>query len=153
MARTPEGLFLPDPEDYEALATTPPSPASAVEPTGDGAIALAAGFASPYFVTDSEAWQADLYDVDLAIFDRPIAHDDVLAPLARAALAGRTVAIVAPELAPSAIATIAVNRLRGVLGAVAIAAPADACAAFAAALPARTARRLVAGRATTLCWR
>lgn len=82
------------------------------------------GYISPYFVTDSERMEAVLDEPYLLITDKKIALVQDLVPvLEQVARSGRPLVIVAEDIEKEALATLVVNRLRGVLNVAAVKAP------------------------------
>jgi chaperonin GroEL len=82
------------------------------------------GYLSPYFVTDPEKMQAVLVEPLILLHDKRIGNMSALVPLLEAvARAGRPLLIVAEEIEGDALATLAVNKLRGMLACAAVKAP------------------------------
>lgn len=82
------------------------------------------GFISPYFVTDAEKMEAVLEDALVLLCDHKIgALQDLIPVLEQVAKSGRPLLIVAEDVEGEALATLIVNRLRGVLKACAVKAP------------------------------
>jgi chaperonin GroEL len=82
------------------------------------------GYISPYFVTDTERMEASFEDPLLLITDKKIALVQELVPvLEQVARSGRPLIIIAEDIEKEALATLVVNRLRGVLNVAAIKAP------------------------------
>ncbi|MFZ4665412.1 MAG: chaperonin GroEL, partial [Prochlorotrichaceae cyanobacterium] len=82
------------------------------------------GYISPYFVTDQERMVAELEDVLILITDKKISSIQDLVPvLEKIARAGKPLLIIAEDLDGEALATLVVNKMRGVLNAVAVKAP------------------------------
>jgi len=82
------------------------------------------GYISPYFVTDTERMVAEYEGALILLCDKKISAIQELVPvLERVARAGRPLLIVAEDLEGEALATLVVNRLRGVLNVVAVKAP------------------------------
>ncbi|MER3435109.1 MAG: chaperonin GroEL [Leptolyngbya sp. ERB_1_1] len=82
------------------------------------------GYLSPYFVTDTERLIVEYENVAILLCDKKISSIQELVPvLERVARAGQPLLIIAEDLEGEALATLVVNRLRGVLNAVAIKAP------------------------------
>jgi chaperonin GroEL len=82
------------------------------------------GYISPYFVTDAEKMEAVLQDAYLLIYDKKIANmKDLLPILEKIAQMGAPFVILAEDLDGEALATLVVNKLRGVLNVCAIKAP------------------------------
>ncbi len=82
------------------------------------------GYISPYFATDMERMEAVLEEPYLLITDKKIALVQDLVPvLEQVARSGRPLLIVAEDIEKEALATLVVNRLRGVLNVAAVKAP------------------------------
>ncbi|MDJ0723909.1 MAG: chaperonin GroEL [Prochloraceae cyanobacterium] len=82
------------------------------------------GYISPYFVTDSERMEAVLDEPFILLTDKKIALVQDLVPiLEQVARQGRPLVIIAEDIEKEALATLVVNRLRGVLTVAAIKAP------------------------------
>jgi len=82
------------------------------------------GYLSPYFVTNTEAMEAELEDPYILIHDKKIsAMKDLLPVLEKVAQAGRSMLIIAEDLEGEALATLVVNKIRGTLRIAAVKAP------------------------------
>jgi len=82
------------------------------------------GYLSPYFVTDPEKMTATYEDALILISEKKISSmQDILPLLEQAARDGRPLVIVAEDVDGEALATLVVNKLRGLLKVVAIKAP------------------------------
>ncbi|MCC6707407.1 MAG: chaperonin GroEL [Gammaproteobacteria bacterium] len=82
------------------------------------------GYISPYFVTDTEKMEAAMEDPLLLISDRKITHlKDLLPLLEEIAKSGRALVVIAEDIDGEALATLVVNRIRGVFSCVAVKAP------------------------------
>jgi chaperonin GroEL len=82
------------------------------------------GYISPYFVTDAERMEASFEEPVLLITDKKIALVQELVPvLEQVARSGRPLIIIAEDIEKEALATLVVNRLRGVLNVAAIKSP------------------------------
>jgi chaperonin GroEL len=82
------------------------------------------GYLSPYFVTDPERMEAVLEDSMVLIHDKKISSiKDILPILEKVAQTGRPLTILAEDLEGEALATLVVNKLRGVLSVAAVKAP------------------------------
>jgi chaperonin GroEL len=82
------------------------------------------GFLSPYFVTDAEKMEAVLEDAFILLHEGKISHvKDFLPLLESVAKAGSPLLVVAEDVDGQALATLVVNRLRGVFANVAVKAP------------------------------
>jgi len=82
------------------------------------------GYISPYFVTDSERMEASIEEPFVLITDKKITLVQDLVPvLEQVARAGRPLVIIAEDIEKEALATLVVNKLRGVLNVCAIKAP------------------------------
>ena len=82
------------------------------------------GYISPYFVTDAERMEAVFEEPYLLITDKKIALVQDLVPvLEQVARSGKPLIIIAEDIEKEALATLVVNRLRGVLNVAAVKAP------------------------------
>jgi chaperonin GroEL len=82
------------------------------------------GYISPYFVTDTERMEAVLDEPFILITDKKITLVQDLVPiLEQVARQGRPLIVIAEDIEKEALATLVVNRLRGVLNVAAIKAP------------------------------
>ncbi|MBT9314984.1 chaperonin GroEL [Leptothoe spongobia] len=82
------------------------------------------GYISPYFATDTERMEAVLDDPYLLLTDKKIALVQDLVPvLEQVARSGKPLLIIAEDIEKEALATLVVNRLRGVLNVAAVKAP------------------------------
>jgi len=82
------------------------------------------GYVSPHFVTDPGRMEAVLEDAYVLIHEKKISSAKDLVPLlGKIAEGGKSLLIVAEDIEGEALATLVVNRLRGVLKVVAVKAP------------------------------
>jgi chaperonin GroEL len=82
------------------------------------------GYISPYFATDMERMEAVLEEPFILLTDKKITLVQDLVPvLEQVARSGRPLVIIAEDIEKEALATLVVNRLRGVLNVAAIKAP------------------------------
>lgn len=82
------------------------------------------GYISPYFATDSETMVADIEEPYILIYEKKIsAVSDILPVLEQVAKTGRALVIIAEDLDGEALATLVVNKIRGVLKVAAVKAP------------------------------
>jgi chaperonin GroEL len=82
------------------------------------------GYISPYFVTDTERMEAVLDEPYILITDKKIALVQDLVPvLEQVARSGKPLVIISEDIEKEALATLVVNRLRGVLNVAAVKAP------------------------------
>jgi chaperonin GroEL len=82
------------------------------------------GYLSPYFITDSEKGRAVVEDALALIYEKKIATmNDLLPVLEQIAKSGKALLVVADEVEGDALATLVVNKIRGVLPCVAVKAP------------------------------
>jgi chaperonin GroEL len=82
------------------------------------------GYISPYFATDTERMEAILDEPYILITDKKITLVQDLVPiLEQVARSGRPLVIIAEDIEKEALATLVVNRLRGVLNVAAVKAP------------------------------
>ncbi len=82
------------------------------------------GYASPYFVTIPEKMEAEIEDPYILITDKKIsAIGDLLPFLEKFIKVSKNLVIIADDIEGEALATLAVNRLKGVLNVLAVKAP------------------------------
>jgi chaperonin GroEL len=82
------------------------------------------GYLSPYFVTDQERMEAVLEDALILIYDKKISNmKDLLPVLEQTVNTKRPLLIIAEDLDGEALATLVVNKIRGVLRVCAVKAP------------------------------
>jgi len=82
------------------------------------------GYISPYFATDAERMEAVFDDPYILLTDKKIALVQDLVPvLEQVARQGKPLVIIAEDIEKEALATLVVNRLRGVLNVAAVKAP------------------------------
>jgi chaperonin GroEL len=82
------------------------------------------GYISPYFITDPERMEAVLENALILIHEKKISSaQDLLPVLERVAQARRPLLIIAEDVDGDALATLVVNKLRGVLQVAAVKAP------------------------------
>jgi len=82
------------------------------------------GYISPYFATDPERMEAVFDEPYILLTDKKIALVQDLVPvLEQVARSGRPLVIIAEDIEKEALATLVVNRLRGVLNVAAVKAP------------------------------
>ncbi len=82
------------------------------------------GYISPYFVTDPERMEAVLENALILIHEKKISSaQDFLPFLEKAAAARRPILIIAEDIEGDALATVVLNKIRGVLQIAAVKAP------------------------------
>ena len=82
------------------------------------------GYLSPYFVTNAETLETELENPVILLSEKKIsAMRDLLPILEEVAKLGRSILIIAEDVAGEALATLVVNRLRGTLSVAAVKAP------------------------------
>jgi len=82
------------------------------------------GYISPYFVTDPERMEAVLDEPLILLYEKKIsAVADLVPVLEKVARMGKPLLIVAEDVEGEALATLVVNKIRGILNAVAVKAP------------------------------
>jgi chaperonin GroEL len=82
------------------------------------------GYISPYMVTDSERMEAVFDEPFVLLTDKKITSvADLIPCLEKVARSGRGLLIIAEDVEGEALATLVVNKLRGILTAVAVKAP------------------------------
>ena len=83
------------------------------------------GYLSPYFVTNQETMDAQLENPYILIYDKRIsAMKDILPILEATAQTNKPLLIIADEIDGEALATLVVNKMRGILKVAAVKAPA-----------------------------
>lgn len=82
------------------------------------------GYLSPYFITDAEKMQVELNSPLVLLFDKKITNlKDLLPVLEQVQKTGKPLLIIAEDIEGEALATLVVNKLRGVLNISAVKAP------------------------------
>jgi chaperonin GroEL len=82
------------------------------------------GYSSPYFATDTDRMEAVLEEPYILLTDKKIGLVQDLVPVLEAiARTGKPLLIIAEDIEKEALATLVVNRLRGVLNVAAVKAP------------------------------
>ncbi len=82
------------------------------------------GYLSPYFITNAEKMTVELQSPYILLFDKKIANlKDLLPILEQIQKTGKPLLIVAEDIEGEALATLVVNKLRGVLNISAVKAP------------------------------
>ncbi len=82
------------------------------------------GYLSPYFINQAERQMAELEEPLILLYDKKISAVRDLLPLLEAvARAGKPLVVIAEDVEKEALATLVVNKLRGILNVVAIKAP------------------------------
>ncbi|MCE7225741.1 chaperonin GroEL [Campylobacter coli] len=82
------------------------------------------GYLSPYFITDAEKMTVELSNPYILLFDKKIANlKDLLPVLEQIQKTGKPLLIIAEDIEGEALATLVVNKLRGVLNISAVKAP------------------------------
>ncbi|MBD3173962.1 MAG: chaperonin GroEL [Armatimonadia bacterium] len=82
------------------------------------------GYLSPYFVTDPEGMEAVLDEPYLLLFEKKIGSAQDMVPLLeKIARTGKPVVIIAEDIEGEALATLVLNKLRGIVPGAAVKAP------------------------------
>jgi len=82
------------------------------------------GYVSPYFVTNRERMEVELDDPFILISEKKVsAMTDLIPLLEQVARSGKPLLIIAEDVEGEALATLVVNKLRGVLNVAAVKAP------------------------------
>ena len=82
------------------------------------------GFLSPHFVTDADSQTCELDNPYILLFEEKISAAKNLVPLMEAiSKAGKPLVVIAEDVEGEALATLVVNKLRGIVQSVAIKAP------------------------------
>ncbi len=83
------------------------------------------GYLSPYFATDTNRLETILEDALILLYEKKISSmRDLLPLLEQVARQGRSLVIIAEDVEGDALATLVVNKMRGILKVVAVKAPA-----------------------------
>ena len=104
------------------------------------------GYISPYFATDTDRMEAVLEEPYILLTDKKIGLVQDLVPVLEAiARTGKPLLIIAEDIEKEALATLVVNRLRGVLNVAAVKAPGfgDRCKAMLEDMAVLTAGQLI----------
>jgi len=82
------------------------------------------GYLSPYFVTDTERMEANIENPYILLFEKKISNmRDLLPVLEAVARSGKPLLIIAEDIEGEALATLVVNKVRGVVNVCAVKAP------------------------------
>src|SRR5512139_4072876 len=83
------------------------------------------GYVSPYFITDPEHMEANIDDAYILIYDKKISAAADIVPLLEkmVQIGKRELVIIAEDIDGEALATLVLNKLRGMLNVVAVKAP------------------------------
>src|SRR5467141_57572 len=82
------------------------------------------GYLSPYFVTDPERMEVVLEDAYILIHDKKVASiKDIIPILEKVSQIGKPLLVISEDIEGEALATLVVNKLRGVLNVAAVKAP------------------------------
>ncbi|MDO8570892.1 MAG: chaperonin GroEL [Candidatus Daviesbacteria bacterium] len=82
------------------------------------------GYASPYFVTDTDKMESSIEDAHILITDKKISNMAELLPfLEKFVQVSKNLVIIADEIEGEALTTLVVNKLRGVFNVLAVGAP------------------------------
>src|SRR5437667_1147572 len=82
------------------------------------------GYLSPYFVTDPQKMECELEDPYILIYEKKISSNKDLVPVLEKVLnTGKPVLIICEEVEGEALATLVVNKIRGIFKAAAVKAP------------------------------
>ena len=82
------------------------------------------GYLSPHFVTDQDSQECELENCKILIFEEKISSAKVLVPLLEKVSKARVpLLVIAEDLEGEALATLVVNKLRGILNVAAVKAP------------------------------
>jgi chaperonin GroEL len=82
------------------------------------------GYLSPYFVTDPQKMECELEDPYILIYEKKISNSKDLVPLLEKVLnTGKPILIIAEEVEGEALATLVINKYRGLFKCAAVKAP------------------------------
>jgi len=83
------------------------------------------GYASPYFVTDTDSMEAEAEDCYILLYEKKISSlREFLPLLEKVVQTGKPLVVIAEEVEGEALAALVINKLRGMVKAVAVKAPA-----------------------------
>ena len=99
--------------------------ASNLKPTMLTVCSLTVDYISPYFVTDPETMEAKIEDPYVLVYDKKIsAASDIVPLLEKLVQVGkRELLIIAEDIDGEALATLVINKLRGMINVLAVKAP------------------------------
>src|SRR6266403_218440 len=82
------------------------------------------GYLSPYFVTDTQKMECELEDPYILIYEKKVSANKDLVPVLEKVLnAGKPILLICEEVEGEALATLVVNKIRGIFKAAAVKAP------------------------------
>jgi len=82
------------------------------------------GYLSPYFITNADKMEAELENPYILLYDKKISNlKDLLPVLEQIQKGGRPLLIIAEDIEGEALATLVLNKLRGILNIAAVKAP------------------------------
>jgi len=82
------------------------------------------GYLSPYFVTDADRMEAEIEDPYILLHEKKVSNmRDLLPVLENVARSGKPLVIIAEDIEGEALATLVVNKVRGVVKVAAVKAP------------------------------
>ena len=82
------------------------------------------GYVSPYFITDPKSMEAVLEDCKVLIYEKKISNVRELVPVLESVMrSSKPLLIIAEDLEAEALATLVINRLKGLLNVCAVKAP------------------------------
>jgi chaperonin GroEL len=82
------------------------------------------GYLSPYFVTNADRMEVELKDAYILLFEKKVSNmRDLLPVLEQVARSGKPLLIIAEDIEGEALATLVVNKMRGVMNVAAVKAP------------------------------
>ena len=82
------------------------------------------GYLSPHFVTDQESMEVDLREAFILIYEDKIsAAKDIVPLMEKVSRTGKPLVVIADSIEGDALATLVVNKIRGILSAAAVKAP------------------------------
>ena len=108
----------------EGVITIEEGKGSSTELEYVGGMQFDKGYISPYFITDPKTMEAVLEDAYILISEKKIGSiKDMLPVLEQTARSGKPLLIIAEDVESEALATLVVNRLKGVINVAAVKAP------------------------------
>jgi chaperonin GroEL len=108
----------------EGVVTVEEGKSAATELEHTGGMQFDKGYISPYFITDPKTMEAVFEDCKILVHEKKIANVRELVPLLeQTSRSGKPLLIIAEDVESEALATLVVNRLKGVLNICAVKAP------------------------------
>jgi chaperonin GroEL len=108
----------------EGVVTVEEGKTAEIELEHTGGMQFDKGYISPYFITDPKSMEAVFEDCKILVHEKKIANVRELVPLLeQTSRSGKPLLLIAEDVESEALATLVVNRLKGVLNVCAVKAP------------------------------